>query len=234
MKFLEVIGILQLSPLFRRFRERVEAKDVQLEESVKTLAYESELVLMKLRWLLPATRLESDQEEEAGEIIPAAEDLLAAGSTLAMEPWEVGKAVDIVQEHMSGASQSFARGRVPEYEGGRRLTVVNISPEDILKALLVTERRSPSGHRVLTVPRFSFVTHLRDFWREVRRLTAKGAVLRFSRFLGQSRQEAILNFLAFLELIKRRRLYARQRELLGDIEFSTTQDNVNREGDTEP
>jgi chromatin segregation and condensation protein Rec8/ScpA/Scc1 (kleisin family) len=32
--------------------------------------------------------------------------------------------------------------------------------------------------------------------------------------------EAILNFLAFLELVRRRRLYARQRSLFGEILFS--------------
>lgn len=234
MRLLEVMDILQLTPLFRKFRERVEAKEVPLEESVKTLSYASELVLLKLRWLLPATRLDDDPALEAEEIIAGAGDLVSATSTLAMERWEVDLAAQSILGQMSGASMSFARGHTPAYEGGRQLMVVNIDPEEVRRALLMTERRTSSGNRILLVPRFSFVTHLRDFWREVRRLTAKGAILRFSRFLGKTRQEAILNFLAFLELIKRRRLYARQRELFGDIEFSTTQDTVNREGDTEP
>ena len=233
MKFLELLSVLQLSPLIKRFRERVETEEVPLEESVRTLSYASELVLQKVRWLLPNTRLPEEQAEEAEEIIPAAGDLVAATS-LAMERWEVDAAIRALHEHMSGASQSFARGHIPEYEAGRQLMVVNVDPEDVRKALLMTERRSGSANRVLLVPRFSFVAHMRDFWREVRRLTAKGAILRFSRFLGKTRQEAILNFLAFLELIKRRRLYARQKELFGDIEFSTTQDTAKREGDTEP
>lgn len=238
MKLLAALNILQLSPLFRRFRERVETRQVPLEESVRTLSYASELVLLKLRWLLPNTRLE-DEEAQAEEIIPASGDLIGATSSLAMEPWEVGAAARAVRERMGGAALAFARGHTPNYEGGRQLMVVNVDPNEVRDALLTSEKRTGSANRVLLVPRLSFVTHLRDFWREVRRLTAKGAILRFSRFLGKTRQEAILNFLAFLELVKRRRLYARQKELFGDIEFSTTQETVaqgtaSREGNVEP
>jgi chromatin segregation and condensation protein Rec8/ScpA/Scc1 (kleisin family) len=41
--------------------------------------------------------------------------------------------------------------------------------------------------------------------------------------------ESILNFLAFLELIKRRRLYARQRSLFGEIVFSTDKNRITQE-----
>jgi chromatin segregation and condensation protein Rec8/ScpA/Scc1 (kleisin family) len=130
--------------------------------------------------------------------------------------------------------RAFTRGHAPAFLGGRQLLVVNVDPGEVSDALSAMERRAGSANRVLMVPRLSFVTHLRDFWREVRRLTASGAILRFSRFLGKTRQEAILNFLAFLELIKRRRLYARQKELFGDIEFGAAHDTVSREDNTEP
>lgn len=233
MKFLEFLNILPLSPLFRRFRQKVESGEIPLEESVRTLAYASELVVLKLRWLLPATRLPGEQEEEAEEIIPDGA-LIAATATPPMERWEVDAAARAIAESMRGASRMFARGHTPTYEGGRKLVVVSIDPEDLRKALIAAERRTGSAHRVLVVPRFNFVAHLRSFWQEVRRLTARGAVLRFSRFLGKTKQEAILNFLAFLELVKRRRLYARQKEVFGEIEFGTTPETVNREGGSEP
>jgi chromatin segregation and condensation protein Rec8/ScpA/Scc1 (kleisin family) len=123
----------------------------------------------------------------------------------------------------------FPRGYAPAYEGGRRLEIVNLDPSDLKAAMLLVDTRNDGASRTYVVSRWSFVTHLRDFWREVRRLTSKGAILRFSRFLGQTRQEAIMNFLAFLELVKRRRLFARQKALFGDIEFSTTKEVVDQE-----
>ena len=234
MKLLAMMNVLQLSPLFRRFRQRVEAREIPLEESVKTLSYASELVVQKLRWLLPNTRPEREQAEEAEEIMGGAEDLVSATATAVMERWEVDAAARAVGEEMKGVARTFSRGYSPSYEDGRRLLVVNIDPTAVRDALITTQKRTSPTDRVLLVPRLSFVTHLRDFWREVRRLTASGAILRFSRFLGKTREEAILNFLAFLELIKRRRLYARQKEIFGDIEFSTTQYTVNREDKSEP
>ncbi len=234
MKFLEGINILQLSPLFRRFRQRVETEEVPLEESVKTLSYASELVLLKLRWLLPNTRPQEEEKEEVEEILGDAQDLVSATAAPFMEEWEVDAATRLLEDRVAYSSRSFTRGYAPTYEGGRQLEITTVDPLTVRDAMVAIERRTGAVNRVLAVPRWSFVTHLRDFWREVRRLSAKGAILRFSRFLGQTRQEAILNFLAFLELIKRRRLYARQKELFGDIEFSTTKDPVGREDGNEP
>ncbi|MGE5580346.1 MAG: hypothetical protein ACM3WU_09915 [Bacillota bacterium] len=234
MKLLEVLSVLQLSPLIRRFREKVEKDELPLEESVKTLSHASELVLLKLRWLLPATRLPDEAPQEAEEIIPAGDELVAATAALVMEPWELAAAIGAVESCMRSAARMFAKGHTPTFEGGRQLVVGDIDPLDLRRSLLTAQRRTGSSAKVLVVPRFNFVTHLRDFWREVRRLTAKGAILRFSRFLGKTKQEAILNFLAFLELVKRRRLYARQKELFGDIEFGTTRETVDREGNSEP
>lgn len=221
-------SILRLTPLFRRLRERVETNEIPLEDSVKALAYASELVVMKLRWLLPSAQLAAEDAGEGpegeglgGDGFGGAEDLTGATAVPFMESWEVLAAVTAIQERMRASARKLPRGDAPVFEGGRRLEVVKIEPTDLRDAMLAALRRSGAVTRTYVVSRWSFVTHLRDFWREVRRLTAKGAVLRFSRFLGKSKQEAILNFLAFLELVKRRRLFARQKSLFGDIEFTT-------------
>lgn len=233
MKLLEVLSVLQLSPLVRRFREKVEKDEMPLEESVKTLSQASELVLLKLRWLLPATKLPAESPEEAEEIIPVGDELVAATAALVMEPSQLAAAVGAVESSMWYAARMFPKGHTPTFEGGRQLVVGDIDPLVLRRSLLVAQRRTGPSAKVLVVPRFNFVAHLRDFWREVRRLTARGAVLRFSRFLGKTKQEAILNFLAFLELIKRRRLYARQKELFGEIEFGTRREIVDREGNSD-
>jgi len=221
------LNVLQLAPLFRRFRLRVEKAEVSLEESVKTLSYASELVLLKVRWLLPNAKGEEAAEEE---VLDEAAELVGATADAFMEPWEVAAALRAVDDRMRASALMFPRGTAPSYEGGRRLEIVRIDPGDIREAMRGVERRIGSRDRTLVVPRWSFVTHMRDFWREIRSLAAKGVVVRFSRFLGKTKEEAIVNFLAFLELVKRRRLFARQKDLFGDIELSTTRDSMGEEG----
>lgn len=222
-------SILQLGPLMRCFRQRVESQETEmkLEDSVRTLAYASELVLMKLRWLLPSAKMEEEPEDEA---LQDAAEMTVATAVTVMDLWEVAAAARAVEDRMKASARTFTRGYAPSHEYGRRLEIARIEPADLELAMRAVEARTGPKERTLVVPRWSFVTHLRDFWREVRRLSARGMVMRFSRFLGATKQEAILNFLAFLELIKRRRLFARQLTLFGDIEFSTSKDRVGEEG----
>lgn len=220
------MNVLQLAPLLTRFRERVENAEVPLEESVRTLSYAADLVLFKLRWLLPNAK----EEEQAEEALDDASGLVGATILGVMEPCEVPVAAKAIEDRMKASARMFTRGYVPSFEGGRRLEIVNLDPWSVRDAMKAMERRTGQPERVLVVARWSFVTHLKGFWREVRRLAAKGVIVRFSRFLGKTRQEAILNFLAFLELVKRRRLFARQKTLFGDIEFSTSRDSVGEEG----
>lgn len=224
--------MLRLAPLVRRFRERVEADEIPLEDSMRTLSYASELVLFKVRWLLPGA--EDSASEEAEEEMLLEPSLEAATASFVMEPSEVETAFAFILGAMKDASARFSRGFALSFRDERRVVVSSIDPAEIRKALLSAEARSGGASGRIVLPRWSFVTHLRDFWREVSGLASKGAVLRFSRFLGQSKMDAILNFLAFLELIKRKRLYARQRSLFGEIVFSTDKERVLREeGDSQ-
>ncbi|HHY44178.1 MAG TPA: hypothetical protein GX512_00505 [Firmicutes bacterium] len=218
------MDILRLAPLVRRLREQVEAGTVPLEESVRDLSIASELVLFKVRWLLPIPQAETPEEEE--EIVES-EGLLEAATTLqVMEPWEVAKATDWLREAMDTSRLQFTRGNAALVGDRRRVVVSSIDPGELRKAMLgVMARQAPKEPRIV-LPRWSFVSHLRTFWREVRRLASRGGVLRLSRFLGKTRMEAILNFLAFLELVKRRRLYARQRSLFGEILFSPDRKDI--------
>lgn len=221
-------GVLKLAPLVRQFRQKIESGELALEEAVRNLAWASELVALKLRWLLPGARQEEPLEEEVFED----EDGTAAATAIpTMEPWEVATVAKTVENLMKSFALMFPRGSVPPYETGRRLEIVAIERRDLTEAMLAVERRAGASKGAYVVSRWSFVSHLRSFWREVRRLTSRGAVIRFSRFLGRTKQEAILNFLAFLELVRRRRVFARQRSLFGDIELSTTKETVEREED---
>lgn len=217
--------ILQLAPLVRRFREQIEAKEVPFEDSMKTLSYASELVLFKVRWLLPNAEVEDARDE----VVEEESSLEAATLSPVMDSMDVGRATALLAEAMRGAAAAFPRGFAASLRDERRVVVTSIEPRELRKAFLAAEMRTARHGRGVILPRWSFVTHLRKFWHEVRRLASRGGVLTFSRFLGQSKMDAILNFLAFLELVKRRRLYARQRSLFGEIVFSTDKERISQE-----
>lgn len=210
---------LRLAPLLRHFRERVEKEELPLEESVRTLSGASELVLLKLRWLLPAGQDdESLAEEEPSYDV---EEMMGATAVPVMEPGQVEAAREILDARMKAASLMFPRGRAPVFPGGRRLEIMDIRAEALRDAMAAITKRTESTSRTYVVSKWNFVSHMRDLWREIRRLSSRGAVILLSRLLGKTKEEAILSFLAFLELVKRRRLFARQPVLFGDIEVMT-------------
>ena len=210
---------LRLAPLLRRFRERLEREEVPLEESVRILSGASELVLLKLRWLLPsASRQESSPEEESEEGV---EEMVGATAAPVMEPEQVDFARSLLEARMKAASLMFPRGNAASFQGGRRLEVMDIEPDALRDAMVAMAKRAAGADRTYVVSKWNFVAHMRGLWREIRRLSSRGAVILLSRLLGKTKEEAILSFLAFLELVKRRRLLARQPVLFGDIEVMT-------------
>ncbi|NLA60079.1 MAG: hypothetical protein GX863_03130 [Firmicutes bacterium] len=210
--------ILRLAPLVRRLREQVESGAVPLEDSVRDLSIASELVLFKVRWLLPIPQADEALEED--ETLETGDSLEAATFVPVMEALEVLEASSWLRKAMDRGRMRFTRGNAVPVGDRRRVVVSSIDPADLKKAMLGVKARERPREPRIVLPRWSFVSHLRTFWREVRRLASRDGVLRFSRFLGKTRMEAILNFLAFLELVRRRRLYARQRSLFGEILFS--------------
>jgi chromatin segregation and condensation protein Rec8/ScpA/Scc1 (kleisin family) len=221
------MDILRLAPLVRRLREQVESGAIPLEESVRDLSYASELVLFKVRWLLPNPQAEEFESQE--EALEDGGSLEAATRLAVMEPEEVLEAASWVREAMRRAQSKFTRGNAVPIGDKRRVEVSSIDPQDLKKAMLAVKVKEVPAERRIVLPRWSFLSHLRDFWREVRRLASRGGVLRFSRFLGETKMDAILNFLAFLELVRRRRLYARQRSLFGEIVFSPDREQIRPE-----
>lgn len=216
-------GILKLAPLFRIFRGQVEASELPLEKSVKTLAQASDLVVTKIRWLLPSQVKEDPalEDEELGDIT----GMVSATYVPAMEPWELHEATENLKALLGDAARRYPRGAT-SLMGAPTTIVTSVDPRELREAMRLVAAKSEPVRRTLVIPKWNFVAHLRSFWSEVRRLAGKGVLLSFSRFLGKDKKEAIQNFLAFLELIKRRRVFARQTGPFGEIVFGTDQDRV--------
>jgi len=216
-------GILKLAPLFRVFRGQVEASEIPLETSVRTLARASDLVITKIRWLLPSQAQEAPdaEDEEMGDV--AAE--VGATYLPVMEPWELSKATDYMKMLLGDSARKYPRGAT-SLMSAPTTVITSIDPRELRDAMRLVVAKSEPVRRTLVIPKWNFVAHLRRVWSEVKRLAGKGAILRFSRFLGRDKKEAIQNFLAFLELIKRRRLFARQTGPFGEIVFGTDRESV--------
>ncbi|HHW17961.1 MAG TPA: hypothetical protein GXX30_03545 [Firmicutes bacterium] len=216
---------LKLAPLFRLFKARVEKKDISLDDSVKSLRDASFLVLTKSRLLLPAVA-----QEIAATTEGPSEEEIAGGSGIdeeqvvylpLMERWEVEQAVAYLKERFEEAARKFPRGYVWVPEGVIGAEMASIDKQELLEAMTVLEKRAKPRERTLVLLRQSFISHLRWFWQEVRRLMTQNVILRFSHFVRGNPREAIMSFLVLMELVKRRKVFARQQELLGDIFFST-------------
>jgi chromatin segregation and condensation protein Rec8/ScpA/Scc1 (kleisin family) len=216
-------GILKLAPLFRIFRGQVEASELPLEKSVKTLAVASNLVVTKIRWLLPSKTQENPayEDEEPADIT----GMVGATYVPAMEPWELQASTEQVEALLGDSARRYPRGAT-SLMGAPTTIVTSIDLRELREAMRLVAAKSEPVRRTLVIPKWNFVAHLRSFWSEVRRLAGKGVLLSFSRFLGKDKKEAIQNFLAFLELIKRRRVFARQTGPFGEIVFGTDQDRV--------
>lgn len=218
-------GILKLAPLFRVFRGQVESSEISLEASAKTLAGASNLVVMKIRWLLPGqTREDVGDEEEPGDIT----GMVGATYVPAMEPWELSEAKEALADLFGKGTRKYPRGAT-SLMGPPKTVVVTVNPRDLREAMRMVIAKSEPVRRTLVIPKWNFVAHVRSFWSEIRRLSGKGVLLRFSRFLGGDKKEAIQNFLAFLELIRRRRVFARQTGPFSEIVFGTDRESVSGE-----
>jgi chromatin segregation and condensation protein Rec8/ScpA/Scc1 (kleisin family) len=218
-------GILKLAPLFRIFRGQVESSEISLETSAKTLASASNLVVMKIRWLLPSqTQEDPIEDEEPGDIT----GMVGATYVSVMEPWELSLAKSSLADLLGKGVRKYPRGAT-SLMGPPKTVVVTVDPRELREAMRMVIAKSEPVRRTLVIPKWNFVAHVRSFWSEIRRLSGKGVLLRFSRFLGGDKREAIQNFLAFLELIRRRRVFARQTGPFSEIVFGTDRESVSGE-----
>ena len=215
-------GILKLAPLFRIFRGQVEASELPLE-NVKTLAQASDLVVTKIRWLLPSQVKEDPalEDEELGDIT----GMVSATYVPAMEPWELHEATENLKALLGDAARRYPRGAT-SLMGAPTTIVTSVDPRELREAMRLVAAKSEPVRRN---PRHPEVEFRRPSAQLLERGQASGGKACFSAsldFLGKDKKEAIQNFLAFLELIKRRRVFARQTGPFGEIVFGTDQDRV--------
>lgn len=218
------MAVLQLTPLCRRLREEVEGGLMFLDDSVSLLVDASFLVLAKVQWLLPQSAMadpEQAEEEPVDDSLEYKENLERC-----LEEGQFVSAVENTGRLMEQSLSIFSRGFVTQIEGAGHVETAAIEVADLFGIMESLKDRIKPRERTVVVLKRNFSDHMRWFWREVNKLASRYTVLRFSLFMSSNRPDSILNFLVLLELVKRRRVFAKQPEVFGDIIFSTKRDVV--------
>ncbi len=213
------MAILQLSPLFRSLREQVETDDVMLDDAVELMVDACFLIMAKVKWLLPQSEIaeqEADVQEAAqdsGIVEEAVVPLLDQSRFLA--------AVSNVESLMLDSQYAYLRGNTQGFYGSSQIETAAIDPLELLDCARRLKDQVDQGEQAVVTVRKSFAEHLNWFWRTIANLGSQYKVVRFSLFTRGEKRESILNFLVLLELIKRRKVFAKQPEPFGDIIFAT-------------
>ncbi len=215
--------VLQLTPLCRRFREQVEEGRVPLDDSVSLLVDASFLVFAKAQWLLPQSTVIADEGIEEEWIEQT--DEFQETPPLLDEP-EFSAATGVVDGMLQRSRLLFGRGYTTPIDEVGHIETAAIEALELVEAMESLLAGMKPRERTVMVLRRNFSDHMKWFWKEVTRLASRYTVLRFSLFMSSQPQDSVLNFLVLLELVKRRRLFARQRDIFGDILFSTKRDTM--------
>lgn len=183
-------------------------QDRDLGEIASFLVIAAKLVLIKSEAILPRPpALQPGEEEDEGEQLARQ-----------LREYKRFKAVaEGLMEREAAGLRSYLR-LAPPPKVEPRLDLSNVGPMDLLLAMrhaLAAVAQPPSLDASITAPKVT----LRDRIGAIRRAMLPHGRVTFQEVLAgaRSRMEIVVTFLAVLELIKRRRVTARQETPFGDI-----------------
>lgn len=210
--------MLQLAPLCKNLRQQIQRKQIPLDDSIPLMVDASFLVLTKVQYLLPVHETVEDETKEENQMKTG--ELLEKEIAL-LDEFEFATTVSVIGDLVHNSALSYRRGCKSFLQMQTCTEVTAIETQELACTMsLLIDRMVPRKRSVVVLKR-NFSEHLKWFWKEVTRLASEYVVLRFSLFVSSSAQDSVLNFLVLLELVKRRRLFAKQPDIFGDIIFST-------------
>lgn len=222
------MSVLQLAPLCRRLREQIEEGAVSLDESVDLVVDASFLIFAKTQWLLPQS-MPVEEEELVDDWCEEAEVFEETPPLL--EPAELEQVTGVIEALLQKSRFEFTRGYTAPIDQLGQIETAAIAATELVEAMETLLAEMGPRERTVKIIRRNFADHMRWFWRQVTRLASRYKVLRFSLFRSSRAQDSVLSFLVLLELVKRRRVFAMQPRLFGDIMFSTRRDILTGIGD---
>lgn len=222
------MSVLQLAPLCRRLREQIEEGAVPLDESVDLIVDAAFLIFAKTQWLLPQS-MPTEEERVEDNWADAAEEYEDTVPLLEVD--ELEQITGVVERLLQESQFVFTRRHTASIDEVGQIETAAIETSDLVEAMEILMAEMGPRERTVKIVRRNFSDHMRWFWKQVTQLASRYKVLRFSLFRSSRAQDSVLNFLVLLELVKRRRILARQPVLFGDIMFSTRRDIITRVGE---
>lgn len=186
-----------------------QAPELELSDLASFLVIAAKLLQIKSEALLPQAPLREPDEEDPGRAL--AEQLIA---------YKMYKSVaGHLRERQAAGKRSYLR-LAPPPKVEPKLDLTGLTVDDLYRAMAEVLASTPSGPSlddIVAAPRVK----IRDQIRLIFELMRSAGKASFRRLLKRSRSrlEIVVSFLAVLELIKLRRITARQDELFGDIEL---------------
>jgi segregation and condensation protein A len=186
-----------------------QAPKLELSDLASFLVIAAKLLQIKSEALLPQAPLREPDEEDPGEAL--AEQLLL---------YKMYKGVaGMLRERQASGQHTYLR-LAPPPKVEPQLDLSGLDVDGLYRAMAEVLASTPSGpslDEVVAAPRVK----IRDQIRLIFELMQRAGRASFQRLLKRSRSrlEIVVSFLAVLELIKLRRITAKQDELFGDIEL---------------
>jgi len=186
-----------------------QAPELELSDLASFLVIAAKLLQIKSEALLPQAPAREPDEEDLGEAL--ARQLIA---------YKMYKEVagHLGEREAAGLRTYLRLAPPPKIEP--QLDLSGLTADDLYRAMVEVLASKPSGpslDSVVAAPK----VRIRDQIRLIFEIMREAGRASFQRLLkrSKSRLEIVVSFLAVLELIKLRRITARQDELFGDIEL---------------
>lgn len=216
------IPIARVTEQYLQYLALMESLD--LDVAGEWLVMAATLLEIKSRMLLPRDEnaAATDEEEPADPRLELVERLI--------EYERFKEAAEMFREREEERSKVFVRGPADvEYELKPLISLEDITAADLLTALQrVLEDVGEGDVTTLERRKITVRMKMREIWR---RLTSHGGQLRFEELFEGSveRIEVVVTFVALLELLKMRRVRARQKVPFGPIEIMPNPERNNAE-----
>ena len=204
------IAAVSISQITDQYLKAIELmQEMDLDIAGEYLVMAATLILIKSKSLLPS--IHDEFELSSSETDP--KEILIERLKRYQLFREAGKHL----EHLNQQQSNFLhRGRIQGESDENTEWVLEVTLVDLLKALRNIVKRNFDGQPHIVVPQ---TVTIRDKMAHIlKTLNRIHSILLSQLFLDcTSKQEAIVIFLAILELIRIHSIQARQRELFGDI-----------------
>ncbi|HFC08476.1 MAG TPA: hypothetical protein ENJ54_01285 [Chloroflexi bacterium] len=213
------IALAQITDQYLAYLEQMEERSP--EEVSAFLVIAAKLVQIKSEALLPRPPEREEAEEDPGEAL--VQQLKAYRRFKQAAQW-------LAERHAAGW-HAFVRLTTPPPAAPPQIDLHGYTVEDVAAAArgaFQLRHREPLG-RVIRAPKITIRQKIRTI---IQALAQRGQAT-FSALLGHqpTRLEAVVTFLALLELVKQRLVQTRQATLFGEIEILPAAENLSTEID---